>query len=94
MKLFLASTNEQLKLAKALASRLSRSGYDMIRWWRAFRSGDLTVDRLMEMANSVDGAIFILDAADKGTTRGNEYAIPRDNLLFEYGLFMNRLVKG
>lgn len=88
MRIFIASTSENLPLAKQLASVLGRSGFDVVRWWTAFKPGDITIQKLQEINKDVDGGIFILGASDKTISRGVEYYVPRDNLLLEYGIFL------
>jgi predicted nucleotide-binding protein len=43
------------------------------------------------VADQSDFAIVVLTADDMTTKRGQTYAVPRDNVIFELGFFMGRL---
>lgn len=90
-KIFIGSSSESMEVAKNVAQNLSDSGYTPLRWWKEFPPGSITIDRLLEISNSVDGAIFVLQGDDKGWYRGEGTVFPRDNVILEYGLFLSRL---
>jgi hypothetical protein len=46
---------------------------------------------LLNRASFYDYGIILLTPEDQGIIRGTKYKVPRDNLLFELGLFMGRI---
>ena len=91
-KIFIASATETREsLAAPVARHLSDAGFDPVRWWSAFRLGDSTLERLQELAGSVDGAVFICLGTEKTWYRGETTDIPRDNVILELGLFLQIL---
>src|SRR5690349_10080321 len=90
-RIFLGSSGQQEKLLQALARGL-RDVCDVEPWTAVFNPGVSTLDRLVELTREVDFAAFIF-AQDDWTTRGTASdaasgeASPRDNVVFEAGLF-------
>lgn len=89
---FIGSSVEGLGVAEAIQKGLT---YDhvMARVWTngvVGPSSTVLDDLLSETARS-DFAIFVLRADDMTRTRGLESAAPRDNVVFEVGLFMGAL---
>ena len=64
-----------------------------IRRWDqdVFRPGDFPLERLIELVNDYDFAIFVIGPDDIAEIRGNRVLIARDNVLFEAGLFFSQL---
>lgn len=92
--MFLGSSVEGLEVA-----RLVESGFrheDSIRvvpWYTGgvFGPSQYTVDDLVRYADRADFAAFVFGQDDKLHTRGKRYLVPRDNIVFELGLFLGRL---
>jgi hypothetical protein len=90
-RIFLGSSGQQEKLLQALARGL-RDIADVDPWTTVFNPGVSTLDRLVELCHEVDFAAFIF-ARDDWTTGGASpeaapgEASPRDNVVFEAGLF-------
>ncbi|WP_436702456.1 TIR domain-containing protein [Nocardioides sp. BYT-33-1] len=92
-RIFLGSSGKQEKLLKALVRGLSDVA-DVEPWTTTFNPGRSTLDRLVELTGQVDFAAFIF-AQDDWTSRpegrvdhdGPGQASPRDNVVFEAGLF-------
>src|SRR3954471_24515472 len=89
-RIFLGSSGKQAKLVQALTRGLAEVA-DVEPWTAVFNPGVSTLDRLVELTHQVDFAAFVFaqddwtaDAADAGA-RGQ--ASPRDNVVFEAGLF-------
>jgi hypothetical protein len=92
-RMFLGSSGKQVKLVQALTRGLE----DVARvepWTTSFSPGTTTLERLLELVHEVDFAAFVFarddwtassppaaDAAESGQ------ASPRDNVVFEAGLF-------
>src|SRR5499427_6793900 len=90
-RIFLGSSGQQEKLVKALTRGLQDIA-DVSPWTTVFNPGVSTLDRLVELTREVDFAAFVF-AQDDWTTRGGSpeagsgQASPRDNVVFEAGLF-------
>ncbi|HKB14833.1 MAG TPA: TIR domain-containing protein [Planctomycetota bacterium] len=92
-RIFLGSSGKQEELLQALTRGLE----DVARvepWTTSFNPGTTTLGRLLELAHEVDFAAFVF-AQDDWTTSsppaspqpGSAQASPRDNVVFEAGLF-------
>src|SRR6476620_1323900 len=89
-RIFLGSSGQQEKLLQALTRGLQDIA-DVEPWTTVFTPGVSTLDRLVELTREVDFAAFIF-AQDDWTTKGASSdapgeASPRDNVVFEAGLF-------
>jgi CAP12/Pycsar effector protein, TIR domain len=87
-RIFLGSSGEQAKLLRAIARGLSEVA-DVEPWTTTFNPGRSTLDRLVELSQEVDFAAFVFAQDDWTTTDASEsgQASPRDNVVFEAGLF-------
>jgi Predicted nucleotide-binding protein containing TIR-like domain len=90
-RIFLGSSGQQEKLLLALTRGLQDLA-DVEPWTIVFNPGVSTLDRLVDLTREVDFAAFVF-AQDDWTTRGAApdaaagQASPRDNVVFEAGLF-------
>jgi hypothetical protein len=90
-RIFLGSSAQQEKLVAALTRGLQDIA-DVDPWTTVFDPGVSTLDRLVELTRVVDFAAFVF-ARDDWTTKGASpdgapgEASPRDNVVFEAGLF-------
>ena len=90
-RIFLGSSGQQEKLLQALTRGLQDIA-DVDPWTTVFNPGVSTLDRLVELTREVDFAAFVF-ARDDWTTKGaspdaaSGQASPRDNVVFEAGLF-------
>jgi hypothetical protein len=90
-RIFLGSSGQQEKLLQALTRGLQDVA-DVDPWTTVFNPGVSTLDRLVELTREVDFAAFVF-AQDDWTTKGasldapSGQASPRDNVVFEAGLF-------
>jgi hypothetical protein len=92
-RLFLGSSGKQAKLLQALTRGLA----DVARvepWTTSFNPGTTTLERLLELTHEVDFAAFVFAQDDWTSTgplasdaAGAGQASPRDNVVFEAGLF-------
>ena len=92
-RIFLGSSGKQERLLQALTRGLEDVAH-VEPWTTSFTPGTTTLDRLLELTHEVDFAAFVF-AQDDWTTsdapgspaRGPALASPRDNVVFEAGLF-------
>src|SRR5262245_47472955 len=90
-RVFLGSSGQQEKLLQALTRGLQDIA-DVAPWTTVFNPGLSTLERLVELTHEVDFAAFVF-AQDDWTTKGaspdaaSGQASPRDNVVFEAGLF-------
>ena len=87
-RIFVASSREQTKLLRAIEKGLSDVA-DVEPWTTTFNPGRSTLDRLVELCQEVDFAAFVFAQDDWTTTEASRsgQASPRDNVVFEAGLF-------
>ena len=92
-RIFLGSSGKQAKLLQALTRGLEEVAH-VDPWTTSFNPGTTTLERLVELTREVDFAAFVF-AQDDWTTAnttsapspGSGQASPRDNVVFEAGLF-------
>jgi predicted nucleotide-binding protein len=92
-RIFLGSSGKQGKLLQALTRGLEDIAH-VEPWTTSFNPGTTTLERLLELTHEVDFAVFAF-ARDDWTTSGpsaspptaSGQASPRDNVVFEAGLF-------
>ena len=88
--MFLGSSGKQVKLVQALTRGLADVA-TVEPWTAVFNPGVSTLDRLVELTREVDFAAFVF-AQDDWTSNASDaapsgQASPRDNVVFEAGLF-------
>jgi len=88
---FVGSSGEGLKIAKAIQVLLDRSCEVTIWSQGVFGLSQGTLESLVLALESFDFAILVLTPDDMTTSRHETEAAPRDNVLFELGLFMGGL---
>jgi len=92
-RIFLGSSGKQEKLLQALTRGLEDVAH-VVPWTTSFNPGTTTLERLMELTREVDFAALVF-ARDDWTSPGSAaspapesaQASPRDNVVFEAGLF-------
>ena len=103
-EVFIGSSKEGLKYAevirKILDTELARYGLSCTLWRDegVFILGKTTIENLItkaaEISNSNGYAVMLVTPDDKIEIRGEIKYVPRDNVIFELGLFMGRLGRG
>jgi predicted transcriptional regulator YheO len=90
-KVFIGSSSEALPVVKILEKSLSET-CDVIAWdTNPVKPGQFLFEGLLELSASVDFAILVLSPDDELYHRDNEYYAPRDNVIFESGIFMSKV---
>lgn len=88
---FIGSSSEGLAVAQALQLNLDPYA-EVILWSQGvFGLSEGSLESLVERLQDFDFAILVLTPDDLTLSRGNEAPSPRDNVVFELGLFMGAL---
>jgi hypothetical protein len=87
-RIFLGSSGKQAKLLESIERGLADVA-DVEAWTTTFNPGRGTLDRLVELSEEVDFAAFVFAQDDWTETDASPSgeASPRDNVVFEAGLF-------
>src|SRR5947207_16002769 len=92
-RIFLGSSGKQQKLLQALTRGLEDVAH-VEPWTTSFSPGTTTLERLLELAHEVDFAAFVFAQDDwtasespASVAMDSGQASPRDNVVFEAGLF-------
>ncbi|HEX9597029.1 MAG TPA: nucleotide-binding protein [Anaerolineales bacterium] len=88
-RIFLGSSGKQAKLVQALTRGLEEVA-EVEPWTTSFNPGTTTIERLLELTHEVDFAAFVFAHDDWTSTSPapeSTQASPRDNVVFEAGLF-------
>ena len=93
-RVFLASSSEGLEVTTAvrrlLLGELGESA-ELQPWTRAFELSATYIESLERVAAQADFAVLVLTSDDVTTSRKKRVFSPRDNVVFELGLFMGGL---
>lgn len=89
--IFIGSSSEGAAIAYAIQENLENLG-DVYVWTQGvFELGSSYLESLVKELDKADFAILVLTEDDITISRGKEMVSPRDNVLFELGLFTGRL---
>lgn len=92
VKLFIASSSEAVRIANAVQSNLDGESIHTTVWTQSiFKNFCPPIASLLREAKNFDYAVFVLTPDDKIFTREKIMESPRDNLIFELGLFTGLL---
>lgn len=91
-RVFIGSSVESIEYANAINAKLQRVASPTL-WTseKIWRPGLSTLENLIGKLPDYDFAVLILGAEDVTASRGRRTAAPRDNIIFELGLFMAHL---
>jgi predicted nucleotide-binding protein len=89
---FVGSSVEALPIAREIQNGLSHDPFIVQLWTDGvFRASRDSVDSLIASVKKADFAVLVLTADDTLISRDAEHRAPRDNCIFELGLFMGAL---
>ncbi|WP_084251275.1 TIR domain-containing protein [Sphingomonas pruni] len=91
IKVFIISSAETLPVAQIIQSALAHDA--LVTLWTdgVFRATSYAIEALENAVDDADFAIAVAHSDDLTLFRGSEWPTPRDNVVFELGLFMGRL---
>ena len=89
--IFIGSSSEGLDVARAVKFNLDN--YADLDIWNenVFKLNQSFLESLLDAANLYDFAILVLTPDDEVISRDTTSSVPRDNVIFELGLFLGRL---
>jgi len=87
-RIFLGSSVEGMRFVHFAKQHLEYLDLDPIPWTTSFPSGGFTLESLYDVIQNTEGAIFFLTPDDFAEVRGQAVWLPRDNLIFEAGMFL------
>jgi hypothetical protein len=94
LRIFVASSSEGKQIANALRTTLQAELGNKARvelWSLEFTLGDTAIESLETISNEADFAVVVMTPDDKSKIRDANEVVPRDNLVFEQGLFIGSL---
>lgn len=94
IRLFIISSVEGLPVARLIQNAFAHDSFTTTIWTDGvFKVTNYTLQSLEDAVDMSDFAIAIAHSDDTVESRGNVWPVPRDNVIFELGLFMGRLGK-
>jgi len=94
-RLFIGSSSEALPTAEALRAGLVSPGVEIGLWSEdVFEASDTTIESLEAELSRCDFAVLVLSPDDQVLSRKTRRHAPRDNVIFELGMFMGALTRG
>lgn len=91
-RVFVICSVEALPIARALENHFEHDKFFVKIWTEGvFRASRYPIESLEEQLDESDFAIAIAQPDDQVTARGETQGTPRDNVIFELGLFVGRL---
>ncbi|MBY3168112.1 MULTISPECIES: TIR domain-containing protein [Rhizobium] len=92
-QVFIASASESCPIGNAFKAKLESLGIKVRIWseFEVFGPGDHTMESLSLQLDLMDFAVAIFSPDDKVKSRGKEKSAPRDNTIFELGLFAGKI---
>lgn len=92
IKIFIASTGTDACKSKAEElSRLLDEEVTATLWEECFKLGETNIEVLERAASDYDFCVVLLTAEDLTRKKGKDVVQPRDNLIYEFGLFTGAL---
>jgi CRP/FNR family cyclic AMP-dependent transcriptional regulator len=90
---FVGSSTESLPVARAAQAALGRGSAVMVNVWTdgIFMPSRFPIEDLLRQVAGSDFAVLVIGPEDKVVSRGRTSRAPRDNVIFELGLFMGSL---
>lgn len=89
-KVFIASSSESREIVRELQDQLYNDA-KVMPWWDIFDLSATTIESLLVTLRDVEFGIFVFSADDKLRLRNHESLSVRDNVIFEFGLFIGGL---
>lgn len=90
-RIFIGSSTEGLPIAQRIKAYFEHD-YECVLWNDdLFRNNESFLETLLKSASLFDYGFLVFSADDVSTVRDKNFDTPRDNILFEFGLFLGRM---
>jgi CRP/FNR family transcriptional regulator, cyclic AMP receptor protein len=94
MRVFIISSAESVAVARVIQNAFAYDPFLTVVWTDGvFRATNYTLQTLEDEVDNSDFAVAVAHADDITKSKGKKWPAPRDNVIFELGLFMGRLGK-
>jgi predicted nucleotide-binding protein len=92
IRVFIICSVEALPIARAIETAFDHDAFNIILWTDGvFRASWYPIESLEQQLDQSDFAIAIAQPDDQTQSRGETTSSPRDNVIFELGMFIGRL---
>ena len=92
IRVFVISSAEALEVARIIQNAMAHDGFLVTLWTDGvFKVASYPLESLESAVDESDFAIAVAHSDDMTLFRGQDWPTPRDNVVFELGLFMGRL---
>lgn len=90
-RIFIGSSGEGLDVANHIKSEL-QNDFEVYLWTDdIFKANKSFLDTLLKEAGYFDFGVLVATKDDYSKSRDKSFEVPRDNVVFEFGLFLGRL---
>lgn len=91
--IFIGSSSSYLRVAKQLAGQIRKAGQYTVKVWdkNVFTLSRSNLESLLNISQHSDFGVFLLSNDDLVLSKGELEDAPRDNVVFELGLFMGQI---
>jgi hypothetical protein len=93
-RVFIGSSTAGLPVADAIQAHLATECEAEVWNQGLFGPGDIILDKLIELTNRFDAAVMAFTPDDEAIIHGRGLFVPRDNVIFELGMFTGKRGKG
>ena len=91
-RIFIGSSGEGLKVAEYIKHKLQKAEFEVYLWTDdIFKANNSVLETLLREASLFDFGIMVATKDDFTKKRDKEFETARDNVVFEFGLFLGRL---
>jgi predicted nucleotide-binding protein len=90
-KLFIGSSTEGKNVAEAIHAVLQREAECTVWTEGVFQLSESSLQSLMRQVHTSEFGVFVFSPDDAVRTRGTLFSVPRDNVIYELGLFSGAL---
>ncbi len=91
LRVFIGSSKEQQGTAELIVDFMAQNFRETLQpvpWYESWQAGKVPIQALLDLVKGTDASILLLYPDDYLTFRDVDWRAPRDNLIFEAGMFM------
>ena len=94
IKIFVGSSSGAKSQAKKFIEGCAHKNVKYYPWWEQFTAGETLLETLDKIRKNIDAAVLLLTPElSSQTSKGTEFVLPNQNVLFEFGYFYAALGK-